>query len=41
VGKPDKNIPLARPRSRWKNNVKMNLKESGMGRLDWIAVAQD
>jgi hypothetical protein len=30
VGKPDKNIPLGRPRSRWENNIKMNLKKGGI-----------
>jgi hypothetical protein len=41
VGKPDKNIPLGRPGSIWENNIKMNLKKSGLGRMDFIAVAQD
>jgi hypothetical protein len=29
VGKPDKNIPSARPSSRWENKIKMNLKKVG------------
>jgi hypothetical protein len=27
VGKPEGNRPLGRPRHRWENNVKMNLRE--------------
>jgi hypothetical protein len=29
VGKPERKRPLGRPRRRWKNNIKMNLKEIG------------
>jgi hypothetical protein len=41
VGIPDKNIPLGRPRSRWKNNIKMNLKNVGWGNwtgLLWLRI---
>jgi hypothetical protein len=27
VGKPEGNRPLRRPRSRWKNNIKMDLRD--------------
>ena len=39
--KPDKNILLGRPRSRWKNNIKMNLKKVGWGEwtgLMWLRI---
>jgi hypothetical protein len=29
VGKPEKKIPLGRPRSKWVDNIKMDLKEIG------------
>ena len=37
VGKP----PLARPRCRWEDNIKIDLQEVGFGGMDWIEVAQD
>ena len=33
--------PLARPRRRWKDNIKMYLQEVGCGGIDWIELAQD
>jgi hypothetical protein len=41
VGKPEGNRPLGRPRSRWEDNIKMNLQEVGCGVTDWIRLAQD
>ena len=41
VGKPERKRPLGRPRRRWKDNVKMDLKEVGCGSMDWIDLAQD
>jgi hypothetical protein len=41
VGKPEVKRPLGRPRSRWKNNIKMDLQEVGGGRGDWMELAQD
>jgi hypothetical protein len=32
---------LGRPRRRWDNNIKMNLREVGSGDIDWIDLAQD
>jgi hypothetical protein len=32
--------PLGRPRSRWEDNIKMDLQKVGWG-LDWIDLAQD
>ena len=31
VGKPESKRPLARPRRRWEDNIKMNLQEVGCG----------
>jgi hypothetical protein len=33
--------PLGRPRSRWEDNIKMDLRETGGGGMDWIDLAQD
>jgi hypothetical protein len=34
-------IPLGRPRLRWRDNIKMDLREIGWGGMDWIDLAQD
>jgi hypothetical protein len=42
VGKPEGKRPLGRPRRRWEDNIKMDLREIvGLGGLDWIDLAQD
>jgi hypothetical protein len=41
VGKTDGKTPLGRPSRRWEDNIKMNQKEIGGGRGDWMALAQD
>jgi hypothetical protein len=41
VGKPEGNIPLGRPRRRWVENIKMNLRDKGWDGTDWIDLAQD
>jgi hypothetical protein len=41
VGKPEGKRPLGRPRSRWDNNIKMDVQEVGEGRGDWMELAQD
>jgi hypothetical protein len=41
VGKPEGRRPLGRPRRRWKDNIKMDLREVGWGGMDWIDVAHD
>jgi hypothetical protein len=33
--------PLGRPRCKWKDNIKMNLRETGWGNVDWTDLAQD
>jgi hypothetical protein len=30
-----------RPLGRWEDNIKMDLKETGFGDVDWINLAQD
>ena len=41
VGKPEGKRPLGRPRLRWEDNIKMDLKEVGRGCGDWMELAQD
>jgi hypothetical protein len=41
VVNPDGRAPLERPRSRWQNNIKMNLREIGRCDMDWTDLAQD
>jgi hypothetical protein len=41
VGKPEGKRPLGRPRSRWEDNIKMDLQEVGGGRGDWMKLVQD
>ena len=41
VGKPGGKRPLARPRPRWDDNIKMNLQDVICGGMDWIDLAQD
>jgi hypothetical protein len=41
VGKPEGKRPLGRPRRRWVDNIKMDLREVGWDSRDWIDLAQD
>jgi hypothetical protein len=41
VGKPEGRRPLGRPRRRWEDNIKMDLREVGWRGMDWINLAQD
>ena len=41
VGKPERKRPLGRPRRRREDNIKMDLREVGGGRGDWMELAQD
>jgi hypothetical protein len=38
---PEEERPLGRPRRRWVDNVKMNLREIGWGSINWINLAED
>ena len=40
VGTPEGKRPLGRPRRRWEDNIKMDLREVGWGE-DWMEMAQD
>jgi hypothetical protein len=41
VGKPGGKRPLGRPRRRWVDNIKTDLREIGWDDIDWIDLAQD
>ena len=41
VGKPEGKRPLGRPSHRWKNNIKMDLRDVGCGGMDWIEPVRD
>jgi hypothetical protein len=41
VGKPEGKRLLGRPRRRWVDNIKMDLREIGWDDVDWIDLAQD
>jgi hypothetical protein len=41
VGKPEGKRPLGRPRCRWVDYIKINLREIGWDGVDWIDLAQD
>jgi hypothetical protein len=41
VGKPEGKRPLERPRRRWEDNVKLDLREVDSGGMDWIELVQD
>jgi hypothetical protein len=40
VGKPEGKRPLGRPRRRWVDNIKIDLRGTGWDGIDWIDVAQ-
>jgi hypothetical protein len=41
AGKPEGKRPLGRLRSRWEDNVRMDLHEVECGDIDWFGLAQD
>ena len=41
VGKPEGKRPLGRPRRRWEDNIKMDLREVGYDPGEWIDLAED
>jgi hypothetical protein len=40
VGMPEGRRPLGRPRRRWEDNIKLDLREIGIGGTNWIQLAQ-
>ena len=41
VGKPEGRRPLGRPRRRWEDNIRMDLREVGCGCVVWMELAKD
>jgi hypothetical protein len=41
VGKPEGKRPLGRSRRRWKDGIRIDVRETGLGGVDWIRLAQD
>jgi hypothetical protein len=41
VGKPEGKRPLTRPRRRWVDNIKIDLRERGWDGVDWIDLVED
>jgi hypothetical protein len=41
MGKPEGKSPLRRPRRRWEDGIRMDLREIGWGSVNWMQLAQD
>jgi hypothetical protein len=41
VRRPEGKRPLVRPRRRWEDNIKIDLREIGIDGANWIQLAQD
>jgi hypothetical protein len=41
IGRPERKRPLGRPRHRWDDNIKMDLREIVIDEVNWIRLAQD
>jgi hypothetical protein len=41
VGSPEGKSPLGRPRCRWEDNIKLDLREIGIDGANWIQLARD
>jgi hypothetical protein len=41
VGRPEGKRPLGRPRRRWEDNIKLDLREIGIDEANWIRLVQD
>jgi hypothetical protein len=41
MGRREMHIPLGKPRRRWEDNIKIDLRETGWRVMDWIDLAQD
>jgi hypothetical protein len=40
VGRPEGKRPLGRPRHRWEDNIKLDLREIGIDGANWTGLAQ-
>jgi hypothetical protein len=41
MGKPEGKRPLGRSRRRWEDGIRIDLRETGWGSVEWIQLAQD
>jgi hypothetical protein len=41
VAKPEEKRPVGRPRRRWEDNIRMDLRKIGWEVMDWMHLAQD
>jgi hypothetical protein len=41
VDRPEGERPLGRPRRRWEDNIKIDLRDIGIDEANWIRLAQD
>jgi hypothetical protein len=41
VGRPEGRRPLGKPRRRWEDNIKLDLREIGINEANWIQLGQD
>jgi hypothetical protein len=41
VGTSEGKSPLGKPRHRWEDNIKMDLRDLGWGGVDWIVMVED
>jgi hypothetical protein len=41
IGRPEGKTSLGRPRHRWEDNIKLDLREIGIDGANWIRLAQD
>jgi hypothetical protein len=41
VGRPEDKRPLGRPRRKWEDNIKLDLRGIGIDETNWIQLAQD
>jgi hypothetical protein len=40
MGNPEGKRPLGRPRRKWEDGIRMDLRDIGWGSVDWIQLAQ-
>jgi hypothetical protein len=38
--KPEESRPIGRPRRRWEDSIRMDLREIGRGGMDWVCLVQ-